>query len=500
MKNLQLYKTVLVLLVAALLWTSCQKDTYHQPANDQPVIEGQKSGGVVEDNPESVARVPLIVSSGFLAEMQGSGNFSNEAYRGKPVRIIDATAPTVSITSPANGASVSGAINITVNASDNLAVTSVSLSIDGGGTISSNNTAPFTNSWNSATVANGSHTLKVTASDAAGNKATSTVQTTVNNVVAGDITSPTINYISPSNQASLTGTVLVTISASDNVAVSSVSISIDDVVVSTSTSYSWNTANSAAGGHTLKAIAKDAAGNQGTSSISVTVNTIVVPPPPPPPTSGVHLIMPPVGNQGGEGSCVAFSVGYAARSAEQYYKTNATSYNSATNIFSPEFLYNQVKFSADCGSGTSMQMALDFIIAKGICSYQSMPYSVSNGCSLLPTVAQATEALNYKIGSYSKIINSDKTAIKAMVFQNHPVIVTVIADNSFVTAKTGFIWKTFSGSGNLPHSIVICGYDDTKNAYKVMNSWGTTWGDAGYSWIDYDFFPTKTGTYCYVIN
>jgi C1A family cysteine protease len=87
-----------------------------------------------------------------------------------------------------------------------------------------------------------------------------------------------------------------------------------------------------------------------------------------------------------------------------------------------------------------------------------------------------------------------------MVFQNHPVIVTVIADNSFVTAKAGFIWKTFSGSGNLPHSIVICGYDDTKNAYKVMNSWGTTWGDAGYSWIDYDFFPTKTGTYCYVIN
>ena len=350
MKNLQLCKTALVLLVATALWTSCQKERSHPSINDQDITQDQRVSGVVADNPESVARVPLIVSSDFLAQMQGSGDFSNEAFRGKPVRVVDATAPTVSITSPANGAAVSGAVNVTVNASDNLAVTSVSLSIDGGSAVSSNNTAPFTNSWNSAAVANGTHTLKVTASDAAGNQATSTIQVNVNNVVVGDITSPTVNYITPSNQASLTGTVTVSISASDNVGVSSVSISIDDVVVSTSTSYSWNTANSSAGGHILKAIAKDAAGNQGTSSISVTVNTIVVPPPPPPPTTGVHLIMPPVGNQAGEGSCVAFAIGYAARSAEQYYRTGASSYSNSTNVFSPEFLYNQVKFSADCGS------------------------------------------------------------------------------------------------------------------------------------------------------
>ncbi len=501
MKNLQLCKTALVLLVAALLWTSCQKETSHQPTNDQPVVEGQKFGGVVPDNPESVARVPLIVSSGFLAEMQGSVNFSNESYRGKPVRIIDATAPTVSITSPANGSTVSGAINIAVNASDNVAVTSVSLSIDGGGAVSSNSTAPFTNTWNSATVANGTHTLIVTASDAAGNKATSTIQVTVNNVVVGDITSPIVNYITPSDQASLTGTVTVSVNATDNVAVSSVSISIDDVVVSTSTSYSWNTANSAAGGHTLKAIAKDAAGNQGTSSISVTVNTIVVPPPT---TSGVNLIMPPVGNQGGEGACVAFAVGYGARSAEKYYQTNASSYSNSTNIFSPEFLYNQTKFSADCGSGTSMQTVLDLIKLKGVTTFASMPYSSTNGCSLLPTSAQFTEALNYSINGYSKIFYTDRTAIKSMISQKHPVIITMLFDNSFINATSGFVWKTYSGSGMLAHCIVICGYDDTKNAYKIMNSWGTGWADGGYSWIDYNFFETGGRTagsgYCYVIN
>ncbi|HKB44417.1 MAG TPA: C1 family peptidase, partial [Chitinophagaceae bacterium] len=283
---------------------------------------------------------------------------------------------------------------------------------------------------------------------------------------------------------------------------SSVSINIDNTVVSTSNSYSLNTANYAAGYHTIKATALDAAGNQGSSSITVLVNVTVVPPPPA--INGVSLVMPTPGNQGGEGCCIAFSVGYAARSAEQYYRTNAGSYSNSTNIFSPEFLYNQVKFGSDCGSGTSMQTALDFIVANGICSYQSMPYSGTNGCSLLPTTTQLSEALNYKISTYSKISILDRTAIKAMISQHHPVIITILADNSFVNATTGFVWKTFSGSGNLPHSVAICGYDDSKNAYKIMNSWGTTWGDSGFSWIDYDFFETGGHTagngYCYVIN
>jgi C1A family cysteine protease len=129
-----------------------------------------------------------------------------------------------------------------------------------------------------------------------------------------------------------------------------------------------------------------------------------------------------------------------------------------------------------------------------------MPYSDINGCSLMPTSSQLIEAANYKISSYVKIVNSDRNAIKTMVFSNHPVIITIIADNSFVNAKSGFIWKVNSGSGALPHTLIICGYDDSKNAYKVMNSWGTSWADGGYSWIDYDFFPSQSSYYAYAIQ
>ena len=160
----------------------------------------------------------------------------------------------------------------------------------------------------------------MTAIDAAGNKATSSVQVNVNNVEPSDIVAPTVNILSPANQASVSGTVTISMSATDNVAVTFVNLSINNTVVSTTTSYSWNTSNLASGPYTITATAKDAAGNQGNKSITVTVNTVVVPPPPPPPASGVHITMPPVGNQGSEGACVPFAIGYAARSAVKYYQ------------------------------------------------------------------------------------------------------------------------------------------------------------------------------------
>ncbi len=221
-----------------------------------------------------------------------------------------------------------------------------------------------------------------------------------------------------------------------------------------------------------------------------------------PPTTipaSFQLVTPPVGNQGNEGSCVAFSTTYAARSIEQYYKTNATSYSFTSNIFSPEYVYNQIKFG-DCGTGTAITLALDLLKNQGVSTWQSMPYSDINGCTLQPDANQVANASGYKISSYVAIPNTDQVAIKTMVASKHAVITTVIADNSFVNATSGFIWKTYSGSGSLPHTIIICGYDDAKHAYKVMNSWGTTWGDVGFSWIDYDFLPQKSSYYTYAIQ
>jgi hypothetical protein len=237
-------------------------------------------------------------------------------------------------------------------------------------------------------------------------------------------------------------------------------------------------------------------------------DTTTTPPPPtdtivtvPPPTtaipSGYSLIMPPVGNQGYEGSCVAWATAYAARSCKQYYATNAFSYSYSNNVFSPEYVFNQIKFSTNCGA-SSMMEAMDLLVRQGVCTWQSMPYSASNGCSLMPATAQTSEASSYKISSYLRVYPGDQTTIKTMVASKKPVPFTCNTDYNFKYATVGTIWKTYAGFAG-SHAMVICGYDDAKHAYKVMNSWGTTWGDAGYIWIDYDLLPTISYE-AYVMN
>ena len=501
MKVSKKYPAIVSFFIMSLLWQACKKEVSFQSAGDGANLD-QRRSGVVPDNPDKIARVPTIMSHDFISNAETHLLSSDQLTSGKISgrRSKDGTPPTVSITSPADGSTVSGPVNLSANASDNVGVTLVSFALDGA-SIGNSSSAPYTVSWNSGSVANGTHTMTVTAFDAAGNNASAMVQITVSNVSSGDVTSPTVAITSPINSASVSGTLNVSINATDNVGVSNVKFIVDGNVQGTETtapySFLWDATSVAAGFHTLTATATDIAGNSSSNSIQVTVNTTILPPAPIP--ASFQLLTPTPGNQGNEGSCVAFAAAYAARSIEQYYTTNANVFSPDQNIFSPEYVYDQTKFG-DCGSGTSITAVLDLIQSQGVCTWQFMPYSDVNGCSIQPDASQMANALNYKISSYAKIIDSDQVAIKTMISSNHPVITTIIADNSFVNAGPGFIWTTYSGSGSLPHTLIICGYDDAKHAYKVMNSWGISWGDAGFSWIDYDLFAEMSAYYTYVIQ
>jgi len=101
----------------------------------------------------------------------------------------DTTAPATSVTAPANGATVTGTITVSANASDNVGVTNVEFYRGGTTLIGSDSTSPYSVSWNTTTVVNGSYSLTSKAYDAAGNSATSTAVTvTVSNTTAIDLT------------------------------------------------------------------------------------------------------------------------------------------------------------------------------------------------------------------------------------------------------------------------------------------------------------------------
>lgn len=493
-----------MLCVSSFLWVSCQKeDSEHReiPPTKPP---GLRMSGVGADDPALVARVPMITSVSYLADTI-SNYFSYQpltaAARGGGTTGRDRTTPIVSFLNPVTGSTVSNTVSVQISATDNVGVTAVVFNVNGI-IMGTRNTAPYSFSWNTTGLSSGTHTLTATATDAAGNSKTSTIQVGYNTPSGADLTPPSVTITSPSNGAAVESTITVGVSASDNIGVSSVALQVDGIGIATDNSapysFPWNTTTVAAGVHTLTATATDAAGNANSHSIQITVNTTIITPPPTLPAS-VQLVMPPIQDQGGEGSCVPFAVGYAARSANQYYKTNATSYSYSSNVFSPEFIYNQIKTS-DCGSGTGVITTLNFLVNTGVCNWQSMPYSSTNGCSLLPTGAQTLEAASYKIAGFSSVPVSDIVAIKTLLTNRKPVIITIGTDDSFWGAQPGFIWRNYSGPMGISHSLVICGYSDANHAYKVMNSWGTTWGDAGYSWIDYDFLQQSAAYYAYVIN
>jgi thermitase len=93
-----------------------------------------------------------------------------------------------------------------------------------------------------------------------------------------DTTPPTVSFLSPAAGSTVSNTVGVQVSASDNVGVAGISLSLDGSVVAggsgSSLLFSWNTLACGNGTHTLQAVANDSSGNTANTQISVTVDNI----------------------------------------------------------------------------------------------------------------------------------------------------------------------------------------------------------------------------------
>ena len=209
------------------------------------------------------------------------------------VAAADTVAPTVSLTFPAEGAILSGAVNITADASDNVGVARTEMWIDGVAALR-DTSSPYVMKWMTKKVADGPHTLRATAVDRAGNAGSSaSVTVTVRNASAppppppppADTTAPIVNVTSPASETTVAGVVEVTANAQDDVGVTSVEFMVDGAVRSNDTSspysFTWDTTSVADGSRTLAAKAYDAAGNTAVAEpVSVLVANEAPPEPP----------------------------------------------------------------------------------------------------------------------------------------------------------------------------------------------------------------------------
>ena len=189
----------------------------------------------------------------------------------------DTILPTVSITQPLAGQTLSGTgVIVRADASDNVGVVGVQFKLDGAnlGTEDITSGDGWSTIWNTQTTIPGSHTLTAVARDARGNIATS-IGVVVNVV---DQTVPTVILVTPSNGSTVSGTISVTATASDNIGINRVIFYLDTftvIGVDTVSPYgvNWNTSTVTNGPHTLRAMVEDTSGNLGYSPlINITVS------------------------------------------------------------------------------------------------------------------------------------------------------------------------------------------------------------------------------------
>ncbi len=245
----------------------------HNPANGQTLFKS---------NPDSSATAwDALTSTGIYTlgdSSYGSVTITTSAGAFVPPA-MDTAAPNVAISSPVNASTLSGLVNVSVTANDNVAVTKVELYVNGVLQATDPAPGPYSFSWNSALVTNGSYSLLARAYDAVGNVGESALITIKVNNPLPDTTPPTVSLTAPANNSTVAGKITVVATAADTGGVKRVEFYQDGIMLAVLNTapytYSLDTTTLANGSHVLMAKAFDMAGNQSQVFNTVRVNNMV---------------------------------------------------------------------------------------------------------------------------------------------------------------------------------------------------------------------------------
>lgn len=223
---------------------------------------------------------------------------------------------------------------------------------------------------------------------------------------------------------------------------------------------------------------------------------------------------PTPGVQGAEGACTAWAVGYAARSFLASARTSRRP-DSPSDIISPAYIYNSLTTDPQCHRGAMMQQSLDLLTREGAATLTEFPYTAGQ-CQTPPPDSLRAVAARFRIAGWRAVEHKPSEGsplkddwrnplviddIKGELWLGHPVVFGMSMPHGFQGLRkfTGVYhsderfdrWNP-TGAERM-HALALVGYDDRRQAFRLINSWGTDWGDGGYLWIDYQTFQNVVG-------
>ena len=191
----------------------------------------------------------------------------------------------------------------------------------------------------------------------------------------------------------------------------------------------------------------------------------------------------PVRDQDGCGSCWDFSAIGAFEGS--YLLRNGVAINAS------EQQILSCSKGGTCAGGWPY-LVFEYLISNGTATAASYPYTATD------SPCNTSVALPYRAVVWGYVAPDggipSVQAMKNALCQYGPLSITVYVDSLF-QAYTSGVFKDIpsASSPGINHAITLIGWDDSKHAWLIKNSWGTGWGETGeygssrgFMWIDYD--------------
>jgi C1A family cysteine protease len=120
------------------------------------------------------------------------------------------------------------------------------------------------------------------------------------------------------------------------------------------------------------------------------------------------------------------------------------------------------------------------VLAKQGAAPESLwPYVLSK-CFTKPTAAAATAALEHQALAYKRVDNTKLSDLLAALAEGLPIAFGSMLYENFYSLSKRFEVPAPKGKALGGHAMLICGYNQSRKAFLVRNSWGVGWGDKGY--------------------